>query len=123
MTHAKIHVDLTIKTTDEGYAFGADIRSKGEPVAIASLFYTGQSKYDALRQALPELLKIADAETVVFRSGMQHFRYPERLTRMLEVIAEGKTVIIARLRVKSAAILLAEDAARRAPKENIIEVF
>lgn len=124
MKHAKIHVDMTIVTTDEGYAVGADFRAQGEPVAIASLFYeTAKSKYDVLRMALPVLLKVADAETVVFRSGMNHFRYPARLTRMLEVIAEGKTVIIARIRVKSAAILLAEDAASRTPKENIIEIF
>lgn len=119
----KIHIDLTIITTDKGYAVGAALSAKGEPVAIASLFYEAKSKYDALRLALPELLKIADADVVVFRSGMNHFRYPARLTRMLEVIAEGKTVIIARLRVKSAAILLAEDAASRSPKENIIEIF
>lgn len=121
MKHKKIHVEMTVITTDEGYAVGADFRAQGEAVAIASLFYVADSKYDALRKALPELLKIADADVVVFRSGMHHFRYPARLLRMLEVIAEGKTVIIARIRVKSAAILLAEDAARRSPKQNIIE--
>jgi hypothetical protein len=123
MKHAKIHVDMTIVTTDEGYAVGADLRAQGETVAIASLFYEAKSKYDVLRMALPELLKVSDADVVVFRSGMNHFRYPARLTRMLEVIAEGKTVIIARIRVKSAAILLAEDAASRTPKENIIEIL
>lgn len=121
--HAKIHVDMTVTTNDDGYAVGADFKAQGETVAIASLFYSADSKYDALRKALPELLEIADADVVVFRSGMNHFKYPARLTRMLEVIAEGRTIIIARLRVKSAAILLAEDAAKRLPKQNIKERF
>lgn len=123
MKHEKIHVDMTIVTTDDGYAVGADFSAKGESVAIASLFYEAKSKYDALRMTLPELLKVADAEVVVFRSGMNHFGFPARLLRMLGAIAESKTVIIARIRVKSSAILLAEDAARRTPKENIIEIF
>lgn len=124
MKREKIHVEMTIKTTDEGYAVGADFRAQGETIAIASLFYeAASSKYDTLRMALRELLKVADADVVIFRSGMQQFRYPARLKRMLGVLAEGKVIVIGKIRVKSSAFLLAKDAAKRSPKENIIEIL
>lgn len=124
MNHKTMYIDLTIKKNDEGgYALGADLSVDRQTVAIASLYYETDSKYECLREALPMLLDLADAETVIFRGGMLQFQSPDRLLRPLKVLAKqrGKDVVIIKRRVPTDAYLLAEDAARR--KDDVVEIL
>jgi len=123
MKYKSMYVDLTVTNDNSGYALGADLSVDRQTVAIASLYYETSSKYECLREAMPVLLDLADAETVVFRGGMLQFQCPDRLLRPLKVLAKqrGKDVVIIKRRVPTDAYLLAQDAAIR--KEDIIEIL